>query len=280
MGDVYLEDRVEAVLNLAEEIALEAGEIMRRSSGKASLVEAKESRSDLVTEVDRRCEELIRSRVQNAFPLHKLVGEETATAEQLAALGARAGADEWTWIVDPIDGTLNFVSGMPLSVVSIGVARGGAMEVGVVYNPFHGELFCASKGKGAFLNGKPIVPLPKDTELEDVPVSVGFPSKPEARLAMLRAISAVAPHARTVRALGSAALHISYVAAGRLGAFFEYNLKSWDVAAARLILQEAGGEITDMEGGELPLSGGSVLATNGGELTHQRILQLIHQAGN
>lgn len=270
-----MEDRIEAVLSLAEEIALEAGEIIRRLSGKADTVEAKESRSDLVTEVDKRCEELIRTRVQNAFPLHKMVGEETATAGELAALDARAGEDDWTWIVDPIDGTLNFISGMPLSVVSIGVARAGAMEVGVVYNPFHGELFCASRGKGAYLNGKPIAPLPRDTELEDTPVSVGYPSKPEVRLAMLRAVAAVAPNVRTVRALGSAALHISYVAAGRLGAFFEYGLKSWDVAAARLILEEAGGEITDMEGGPLPLSGGSVLATNGGELTHRRLLGLI-----
>jgi len=236
----------------------------------------KESRFDLVTEVDKACEDFLRSQVKKNFPRHFYLGEETATKKELDRLRSGPNDSEWTWIVDPIDGTLNFVAGMPLSVVSIGVALGNNMEVGVVYNPFNNELFYARRGQGAYLNGIPLNVLPSSTELEDTTVSVGFPSKPEWRVRMLEAIGKVSPRARSIRALGTAALHMSYVGAGRLGCFFEHNLKPWDVAAARLIVQEAGGKVTDMNGNELPLTGGSVLASNGGIL-HDCIVQLISE---
>lgn len=272
--DANLDDLAGAVLELAEDIAVEAGTLIRRKSGRASQIESKTERSDLVTEVDRECEALIHSRVQAAFPLHKLLGEETATEDDLSRLDSPKEG-EWTWIVDPIDGTLNFVGGMPFSTVSIGVSYGGKMEVGVVFDPFHDELFSARFGEGACLNGRPISVQSPVTELRDVAVSVGFPSESGTRSAMVSSIAAVATHVRTVRALGSAALHMSYVASGRLGAFFELDLKPWDVAGGRLIVEEAGGRVTTMDGSQLSLRGGSVLATNGSPLIHEEILSLI-----
>ncbi|CAM6046078.1 unnamed protein product [Sphagnum compactum] len=252
-----------AVEALALDLAKQAGALILEKSGHALQVDTKESRFDLVTEVDKACEDLLWSQVQAKFPHHFYLGEETATEQELERLKNGVNEADWTWIVDPIDGTLNFVAGMPLSVISIGVAYGGNMEVGVVYNPFNDELFVARRGQGAHMNGTALRVLPPDTQLEDTTVAVGFPSKPEWRLKMLEAIGKVAPKARSVRALGSAALHICYVGAGRLGCFFEHNLKPWDVAAARLIVQEAGGRVTDMSGNTLPLTAG---AYSGGAL--------------
>ncbi|XP_024359739.1 inositol monophosphatase 3 isoform X2 [Physcomitrium patens] len=248
-----VQDEGNAIESLAMDLALKAGTMIKDKSGLALQVDTKESRFDLVTEVDKACEDFLRTQVQEKFPNHFYLGEETFTDQEFERLRSGLKDSEWTWIVDPIDGTLNFVAGMPLSVVSIGVALGQNMEIGVVYNPFNNELFYARRGQGAYLNGMPIKVLPHDTELEDSTVSVGFPSKPEWRLRMLEDIGKVAPNARSVRALGTA---------------------PWDVAAARLIVEEAGGKVTDMNGNVLPLTAGSILASNGGIL-HDRIVQLV-----
>ncbi|CAM6096671.1 unnamed protein product [Calypogeia fissa] len=265
---------VKEVETLALRLARQAGAIIQEKSGHAMQIESKSSRSDLVTEVDQACEKFIQTEVKASFPNHRWLGEETVTAAKLERLEDGPCSSEWTWIVDPIDGTLNFIGGVPFASVSIAVARGSDVEVGIIYNPFIDELFQATKGHGAFLNGKKISVLPHETELEDAIVTLGFTSKPERRLRMLEAITKVGPHCRAVRALGSAALHICYVAAGRVGCFFERDLKPWDIAAARLVLEEAGGYVSGMDGKPLPLSGGSILATNGGIL-HDRIVQLL-----
>ncbi|KAL2609909.1 hypothetical protein R1flu_028482 [Riccia fluitans] len=259
---------------LAIRLAKVAGAVILEKSGRATEVDRKSSRTDLVTEVDKACESLIHSEVQAAYPHHRWLGEETFTNDQLEKLGKSSDTD-WTWLVDPIDGTLNFVGGLPFASVSIAVARGTDIQVGVVYNPFREELFYAQRGQGAYLNGKALSALPHETELEDVIVTLGFSTNPERRKLMLEAISQVGPHCRTVRALGSAALHISYAAAGRIGVFFEHGMKPWDIAAARLILEEAGGSVTQMNGKPLPIVGGSVLATNGGRV-HDRMLKLLN----
>ncbi|GAQ78513.1 inositol monophosphatase [Klebsormidium nitens] len=271
------EDLKMEIEGVAKKAAMEAGRLIVAASGKAQNVETKGVRSDLVTEVDKACEDLIKQRVQESFPDHSILGEETSTSEELERLDATLADSDWTWIVDPIDGTLNFVGGLPLSVVSIGVAKANRVEVGVVFNPYSGELFTARRGEGAFLNGERISVLPPETELEDGAVSVGFPSKRPVRERMLRGVSAVAPHARTVRALGTAALHMSYVAAGKLACFFELNLKPWDVAAAWLIVEEAGGRVTDMAGKPMRLRAGPILASCGGQL-HERVLSLLREA--
>ncbi|CAI5498495.1 unnamed protein product [Closterium sp. Naga37s-1] len=303
--DPLLNDLAEFVLETAENIAIQVE------------VERKEYACDLVTEVDKECKRYITSIVNSTFPLHRIIGEETATEEDMAwqccfswstfplhriigeetateedmawleqganpaaapggdGSAAAAAMNEWVWIVDPIDGTLNFVGEIPMCAVSLGVARQGRLEVGVVYNPFNNELFSCRRGEGAYLNGNRITIPNEPIAIGDAAIGVGFPSNPEQRQRMIEAVAAVAPHARTMRAFGSAALHMSYVAAGRLGAFFEEDLKPWDVAAAHLLVQEAGGVVTSMAGEPLKLSGGSVLATSGGQQLHSHILSLI-----
>ncbi|KAL3678619.1 hypothetical protein R1sor_021575 [Riccia sorocarpa] len=272
-SSVGMSQEVKEIEALAIRLAKQAGAIIREKSGRATEVDRKSSRTDLVTEVDKACENLIFSEVQAVFPHHRWLGEETFTVDQLEHLRNSSDSD-WTWLVDPIDGTLNFVGGLPFASVSIAVARGHDVQVGVVYNPFVDELFHAQQGQGAYLNGRAISALPHETELEDAIVTLGFSTNPETRKLMLEAISKVGPHCRTVRALGSAALHISYVAAGRIGVFFEHGLKPWDIAAARLILEEAGGSVTQINGEPLPVTGGSILATNGG-IVHNRMVELL-----
>ncbi|GJP72670.1 hypothetical protein CLOP_g3436 [Closterium sp. NIES-67] len=289
--DPLLNDLAEFVLETAESIAIETGEIIRKRIKQIKTVERKEYACDLVTEVDKECERYISNVVQSTFPLHRIIGEETATEADMAwlqqgaspaaadadngAAGASTAMNEWAWIVDPIDGTLNFVGEIPMCAVSLGVARHGRMEVGVVYNPFANELFSCRRGEGAYLNGSRIAIPNVPTAIGDAAIAVGFPSNPSQRQRMVEAVAAVAPHARTMRAFGSAALHMSYVAAGRLGAFFEEGLKPWDVAAAHLLVEEAGGVVTSMTGEPLLLRGGSVLATSGGQQLHSHILSLI-----
>ncbi|CAI5463033.1 unnamed protein product, partial [Closterium sp. Yama58-4] len=230
------------------------GDIIRKRIKQIKMVEVerKEYACDLVTEVDKECERYITSTVNATFPLHRIIGEETATGEDMAWLeqgadpaaapggdgsAAAAAMNEWVWIVDPIDGTLNFVGEIPMCAVSLGVARQGRLEVGVVYNPFTNELFSCRRGEGAYLNGNRITIPNEPIAIGDAAIAVGFPSNPDQRQRMIEAVAAVAPHARTMRAFGSAALHMSYVAAGRLGAFFEEGLKPWDVAAAHLLVE-------------------------------------------
>ncbi|KAG6547380.1 hypothetical protein Mapa_010828 [Marchantia paleacea] len=262
------------VETLALKLAKQAGALIREKSGRALQVDTKEVRYDLVTEVDKACERLLKCEVQKVFSEHVWVGEETATALELKKLVTNSQSAPWTWIVDPIDGTLSFVDGVPLSVVSIGIAFKNSMEIGVIYNPYHDELFHARRGRGAFLNGETIKVLPPETELEDTTVTFGIPSKPAKRAAMLEDVTKVALHCRPLKALGSAALHMSYVAAGRFGCFFENDLKPWDYAAGWLIIEEAGGRVTDLEGKAQTLLGGPILASNGG-IIHDRMVELL-----
>ncbi|BFI43248.1 myo-inositol-1(or 4)-monophosphatase [Marchantia polymorpha subsp. ruderalis] len=272
---VDISQEIKDIEAVAVRLAREAGALILAKSGRATQVDRKASRSDLVTEVDKACEHLIQSEVKAVFPQHHWLGEETFTEAQLDRLGDGPKGADYTWLVDPIDGTLNFIGGLPFASVSIAVARGSTLQVGVVYNPFIDELFTARKGEGAYLNGESISALPRETELEDAIVTLGFNSKPERRKLMLQEISKVGPHCRAIRALGSAALHISYIAAGRVGCFFEHGLKPWDIAAAWLILEEAGGYVTQMNGEPLPLVGGSILATNGGKV-HERMIEILN----
>ncbi|BBM98390.1 hypothetical protein Mp_1g13130 [Marchantia polymorpha subsp. ruderalis] len=272
---VHFEAVATQVETLALKLAKQAGALIREKSGKALQVDTKEVRYDLVTEVDKACERLLKCEVRNVFPEHDWVGEETATELELKKLVTNSLSAPWTWIVDPIDGTLSFVDGVPLSVVSIGIAYRNSMEIGVIYNPYHDELFHARRGQGAFLNGNPIKVLLPETELEDTTVTFGIPSKPDKRVAMLKDVTKVALHCRSLKALGSAALHMSYVAAGRFGCFFENDLKPWDYAAGWLIIEEAGGRVTDLEGKPQTLLGGPILASNGG-IIHDRMVELLN----
>ena len=210
-----------------------AGEWIKSKVGDFSSVTNKYSLHDLVTEVDKGAELMIRNLLQTHFPLHSFLGEEGVEPGPEASEKAlqEVSDQEFLWIVDPIDGTTNFVHGFPFFSVSIALAYRGEVIVGVVYDPSHDELFVAEKGKGAYVKGKRIGVSTED-KLKDSLIATGFPADHLYALPLnLKGIEAIAPKVRNIRVLGSAALHLAYVAAGRLSGFWEIGLNSWDIAA-------------------------------------------------
>lgn len=211
-----------APLNVAIAAARAAGSHLLSRVG-AEPIATKLDAADLVTAVDKECEEIIGSHIREAFPSHALLGEESvepgidAAMTELATLQQRS---EWLWIVDPIDGTTNFVSGMPLSAVSIGITRAGERMGAVVYDPFRDELFTAWRGEGALLNGDPMAASSVD-HLSAAVLCACSPHRPAAMAPALRSIAAVMPRARSVRILGSGVLNFAWVACGRLGAYWQ-----------------------------------------------------------
>lgn len=245
--------------------AAKAGEWIKLKLGAHASLAHKSTSHDLVTEVDKGSEKMIRNLIKTHFPHHSILGEEGV------APGAEASAqalrdmqdDEYLWIVDPIDGTTNFVHGFPFFSVSIALAHRGEVIVGVVYDPNRDELFVAEKGKGAYVKGKKMG-VSKETKLSDSLIATGFPADTGFALPTnMRGIEAVVPKVRNIRTAGSAALHLAYVAAGRLSGFWEIGLNSWDIAAGALLVREAGGQVTDTAGQPYTLAVRHVLATNG-----------------
>jgi myo-inositol-1(or 4)-monophosphatase len=238
------------MLNIAVRAARRAGSIINRAAldGGGFEVRAKQ-RNDFVTKVDHAAEEAILDIVRKAYPDHAVLAEES---------GAAAGRAEYQWIIDPLDGTTNFIHGFPQYCVSIAVRHRNALAHGVIYDPTKNELFTASKGSGAFLNDRRIR-VSKCVRLDDALVGTGFPFKEVARLdtyvAQLRALMT---SAAGVRRAGAAALDIAYVACGRLDAFWEMGLSAWDMAAGALMIQEAGGLVGDLRGDEGYLESGEI----------------------
>lgn len=240
--------------------AREAGEVIIAAWDKTKTVEHKGT-VDLVTETDKKCEQLIHNTIRTAFPDHLFIGEEGSAAQGFTAQLTAAP----TWMVDPVDGTTNFVHRFPFSCVSIALTIDKIAVIGVVYNPILQEMFHAIRGGGAFLNEIPI----KTSETKDL-TSALFATELGTRRddafldAAFARIRAVAKATRSVRACGSCALNLCSVAMGRLDAFFEIGLGGpWDMAAGALILQEAGGEVIDPAGGPFNVMSRRVLGTNG-----------------
>lgn len=258
--------------------AAKAGEWIATKLGNYASLDIKYSMHDLVTEVDKGSERLIRKLVQTHFPHHSFLGEEGVDPGPEAS--ARAIADareaEYLWIVDPIDGTTNFVHGFPYFCVSIALAYRGEVIVGVVYDPMKDELFLAEKGKGAYVHGKRMKVSEEGTLRESL-IATGFPAEHDHALAVnLKGIQSLAPQVRNLRISGSAALHMAYVAAGRLSGFWEIGLSSWDMAAGALLIQESGGTVTDASGKPYDLGVRNVVATNG--RIQQELLEALKTA--
>ena len=245
--------------------AAKAGQWIKSKMGDISRIDTKFSSQDLVTEVDKGSEKLIRNLIMTHFPDHSILGEEgvepgpEASAKALQAMSE----EEYLWIVDPIDGTTNFVHGFPFFSVSIALAHKGEIIVGVVYDPSRDELFVAEKGKGAYMHGKKTA-VSLDGQLSSSLVATGLPADRNGALPInLKGIQALSPKVRNLRIAGSAALHLAYVASGRLSGFWEIGLNAWDIAAGALLIQESGGKVTDTEGRPYNLAVRNILATNG-----------------
>jgi myo-inositol-1(or 4)-monophosphatase len=252
-------------LATAVEGALACGRIHRQYF-RSGLEVHKKGRIDLVTAADLASEDAFRTLIAQRFPTDVVIGEEAAPAPALLDRPVQ-------WIIDPVDGTTNFAHGLALFSVSIALRVNGTLQVGVIYDPIGEELFTAERGFGARLNGQPLR-VSRASELVDGVLCTGFPyTVREERRRQVDVFAAFLDEARAVRRLGSAALDLAYVAAGRLDGFWEERLHPWDMAAGVLLVEEAGGMVTDMDGGPLDLFAGHVVATNG--LLHDRMLSVI-----
>ncbi|HEX5475548.1 MAG TPA: inositol monophosphatase family protein [Vicinamibacterales bacterium] len=222
---------------------------------------------DLVTEIDLDVERMFRALVAERFPGH------TVLAEEFASPGDRERAAEWCWVFDPVDGTTNFAHGLPIFCSSLALEHRGAPVVAAVYDPARRELFTAERGSGARLNGVPLH-VSSAATLVDALLCTGFPYTVHEDLGDLVGVfGAFLGRSRAVRRLGSAALDLCYVAAGRLDGFWEQHLNPWDVAAGALIVEEAGGRVTNLQGGPFTSRDGQVIASNG--VLHGLIVQTI-----
>jgi myo-inositol-1(or 4)-monophosphatase len=220
---------------------------------------------DLVTDVDVASEQLVSKTILEAFPSHTILGEEG---------GALGGGDaRFRWLVDPLDGTTNYTHGFPLFCVSIGFEVEAQLCFGVVYAPYVDELFVAAAGQGATLNGRPIR-VSKVNELRQAMLATGFPyDRGDALTRALRSFDVLSHRGQAVRRVGSAALDLCYVACGRFDAYWEHIVKPWDLAAGALIVVEAGGQLTGVDGSAFSVDGGEVLASN--RLLHSPMLDAL-----
>lgn len=276
------ESELKAILSTATIAAKKAGEIIISNSSGADVTKTKANPRDLLTLIDPLCEKIIKSTVLADFPSHDFLGEEDVPPGKeasAAALDAKLKTEkDFLWIVDPIDGTSNFVHGMPLCMPSVACAYKGEVVVGVIYDPHRDEVFTAMKGYGAQMNGKNIKVGEQDL-ITDAIIAMGSPPAEESMNMSLLGISALMPKVRTIRMLGSAALMLAWVANGRLTGYWEYDLSSWDIAAGALIVEEAGGRFSDLENNDFDLKNRKIFASNGKVGVHDKILEVLNEAG-
>jgi myo-inositol-1(or 4)-monophosphatase len=242
------------MLNIAVKAARRAGSIIERAavSGVALEVRAKRA-NDFVTQVDRAAEQAVIEVVRKAYPDHGILAEESGEL--------RGASAEYCWVIDPLDGTTNFIHGFPQYCVSIAIQQGGKSVHAVVYDPSKNELFTASRGRGAFLNDRRIR-VTRCRRLEDALVGTGFPFRELGRLEQyMGQLGRMMGSSSGVRRAGAAALDLAYVAAGRLDAFWEMGLSPWDMAAGALLISEAGGLVGDFSGESGYLESGDIAAS-------------------
>ena len=271
------DDLLEQVLKVAIDASKRAGEIIIGNAGGAEVTERKANSRDLLTLIDPLCEKTIKETVLAAFPHHDFLGEEDVNPGKEASAAALndkldSSGDDWLWIVDPIDGTTNFVHGMPLCMPSIAAAYKGQVMVGVIFDPHRNELFTAIKGQGSCMNGVPIH-VGEQVLLGDAIIAMGAPPGEESMAMSLLGVQKLMPKVRTIRMLGSAALMLAWVANGRLTCYWEYELSSWDIAAGALIVTEAGGKFTDLAGDDYTLRTRKMCASNG--KIHEEVLRVL-----
>lgn len=255
------------MINVAMEAAREAGKFLKYSVGKIKSIEHKMGQAtNLVTEIDKQSEAMIIKKIKQHFPSHDILAEESGSHNQKS---------EYRWVIDPLDGTTNFTHALPIFCVSIGVEHNGEVVAGAVYDPSSDEMFSAEKGRGAFLNGKRIHVSSTSTLIESLLVT-GFPYnvKENPSHAVEHFVNFLM-EGQGVRRLGAAAIDLAYVAAGRLDGFWEVFLNPWDKAAGMLLVQEAGGRVTDFRGEPGSIYEPKTLATNNN--IHEAMLEILRR---
>ena len=241
------------MLNTAIKAARRAGSIINRAAlNREGLEIRSKHRNDFVTQIDKAAEDAILAILRQAYPDHAILAEESGNLPNPKS--------EYRWIIDPLDGTTNFIHGFPQYCVSIALQHRGATAHGVIYDPSKNELFTASRGHGAYLDDRRIR-VTKCSQFKDALVGTGFPFKELARLDLYsRQLRTIMTSSAGVRRAGSAALDLAYVACGRMDAFWEMGLSSWDMAAGALLIQEAGGLVSDLAGAPGWLESGDIVA--------------------
>lgn len=258
---------LQSYLDLSKKIAQSAGKILLEGQQKGFSIDYK-GKSNLVTEIDKKSEQYIVGELRKAYPDHSILGEEGSNETHNV---------NYRWIIDPIDGTTDYAHGHPYYCVSIGLEIEGEIAVGTVFAPVYNEMFTAAKGMGAFLNGKKI--SVSDIEnIEESLLGTGFnPSAPELSKQNITHFEHFQDHSHGIRRCGAAALDICYVAAGRLDGFWENGLSAWDMAAGKIIVEEAGGTITALNGSPFNIEDRQILATNG--KIHQSMVDYFRSLG-
>jgi len=261
-------ERADRMLEVARELALAAGRVHLEHFRRFDPAEVKlKSRRNPVTAADLAAERVVVGGLEKAFPGHRIVAEEE---------GGREGAAEWTWYVDPLDGTVNFAHGLPIFAVSIAVCRGEEIVAGVVHAAALGETCEAARGGGARRNGRPLH-VSRAAALRESLLATGFSyQRNEVADNNVAQFADLVLRCRDLRRLGSAALDLAFVAAGHYDAYWEPHLNAWDLAAGILLVQEAGGRVSDLAGGAAMLARGDVLASNGTAL-HEELLERVRR---
>lgn len=253
-------------INTAVRIARKAGSIMHRALEKIEYIQVEEKGiNDFVTEIDRLVEEEVISELNKAYPQHGILGEESGLQ----------GNEEELWIIDPIDGTMNFMHGIPHFSISMAFMNRKRVEHGIIYDPMRDELFTASLGKGVQMNNRRLR-VSKKSKLAEAVVATGFFCGGESIEEQYKTANTMIKECRALRSAGSVCLDLAYVAAGRLDAYWEEGLKIWDLAAGALMIREAGGVVSDFNGKENFLETGSVVVGNA--KIHGLVLEKLQEA--
>ncbi len=248
------------MLNMAIKAAHEAGDIIARSADRIDQLQIEnKDKNDFVSEIDHSAEEAIIRILKKAYPSHAFHGEETGKHE-----GKGTAENEFEWIIDPLDGTTNFLYGIPQFAVSIALKKDGKLDQAVIYDPMKDDLFYATRGAGAFLNNRRIR-VSKRTSLHNALLTTGVPYRPDQEELIdtyLQTMKVLIKDTAGVRRPGSAALDLAYVAAGRYDGFWEFGLHEWDIAAGVLLVQEAGGLVGDLKGDNTHMKTGDIVAAS------------------
>ncbi len=288
-------DIIQEYLSLAMEVAREAGDFAHRAQVSELQISSKTNEMDIVTQIDSRNEHKIRDTVLARYPDHVFLGEELGASDETAATpspllekeggqiqtpppfqgGGRGVVDRVRWVIDPIDGTVNFAHGLPIWCVSVGVEVNGIVECGAIYNPNLNELFSVRRGHGAYLNGNRISVSTLSDPTKSLYVT-GFPyNVNENPGSVIEQFVSFLSRGLLIRRLGSAALDLAYVACGRLEAFWEMGLSPWDTSAGQLMVREAGGRVTHYDGIDYNIYKKSIIASNG--LHHEMIFGVLSE---